>query len=56
MYMGRVYLRVGGHKGKVIMGWSLINYIGGPDYFKISGSDRGPDRNILVSKYLVGSN
>ena len=23
------------------------NYIGGPDYFKISGPDHGPDRNIL---------
>jgi hypothetical protein len=26
------------------------NYIGGPDYFKISGPDRGPDRKIF---YLV---
>jgi hypothetical protein len=33
--------------GKVIMGWSLIN-IGGPDCFKISDSDRGPDRKILT--------
>ncbi len=36
-----------GHGGN-IMGWSRIKYIGGPDYFKISGSDRGPDRDILL--------
>jgi hypothetical protein len=38
-----------------------INYIGGPDYFKISGPDRGPDCGLLklisTFKYFsLGSN
>jgi hypothetical protein len=59
MSMG--YLRVGvrspggSHRGKVVMGWSLMD-ISGPDYF--SGSDRGPiaifySQNILL---YFGSN
>ncbi len=44
--------------GKESKGWSLINNIGGPDYFKISGPDRGPDCGILklISTFKSGSN
>jgi hypothetical protein len=38
----------GSHMGKESKGWSLIEiYICGPDYFKISGPDRGPKCNIF---------
>jgi hypothetical protein len=40
-----------------VEGCSLIDlcYIGGPDYFKISGSDSGLDRDMLflVSNILI---
>ena len=39
---GRVRSMGGSHMGKESKGWSLIEiYIGGPDYFKIIGSDHG---------------
>ncbi len=37
-----------------VMGWSLIeNYIGGPDYFKISGPDRGPESQYFIFKIFL---
>jgi hypothetical protein len=39
-------------EGKGINNYRVVPvWLSGPDYFKISGSDRGPDRNILFSTF-----